>query len=578
MLTHISIQNGLPQIAGARDQPSKSLEEFGNKYIVTSTLQMQGTNSPGPIMFSTEDVLMNNTDTNTVNLRVSMVMKAIDGTFCFHRTYLTIYNAASHGGITQIVHKGAVFVATEVYRKDKVSRDANASDNPDDSKSSFSLSTSSIILMVYPDLVAEVQELCGGNVEQDLSSVHNQLIVKAGQWKLTTTGIYDETLEAAGCKIVNISNVHHAIEGSIYACDLADLAGVPDPNNISDMVTMAQPLSVVVNNPRMFFDPLLPNLGLRFLHPDDPVPSATPATLHPATSGPATSANVASVIINLAQDEEEEPAAKRTKSASKPRVKSVALGDIKMDHKPKKAAQGVSAAPALPPAMSSAPHILSEQIICIIDSTPGFDGRPLYNVLYLNKKGEREQKHFYSEEMPPNSIAEYEAKLAKEKVSSGAAVSVSLFPTKVIASTPIPPTSKGPKTRLTNAQVKSILSKRDSTAYSGNVEPHYKTIFLEEGILKTEWLEVCELPVRKLNYFEADLDKEDEEEEREIQVVKVATRDRTTRSKGPAPPPPDIPFSDDMDEGQSEDEEEEEEDSEDEDDRDFIAPEDDEEE
>lgn len=202
----------------------------------------------------------------------------------------------------------------------------------------------------------------------------------------------------------------------------------------------------------------------------------------------------------------------------------------------------------------------------------------MYNVLYLNKKGEREQKHFNIEEMPPNSIAEYEAKLAKEKVSSGAAVSVSLFPTKVIASTPIPPTSKGPKTRLTNAQVKSILSKRDSTAYSGNVEPHYKTIFLEEGILKTEWLEVCELPVRKLNYFEADLDKEDEEEEREIQVVKVATRDRTTRSKGPAPPPPDIPFSDDMDEGQSEDEEEEEEDSEDEDDRDFIAPDDDEEE
>jgi hypothetical protein len=136
-----------------------------------------------------------------------------------------------------------------------------------------------------------------------------------------------------------------------------------------------------------------------------------------------------------------------------------------------------------------------------------------------NDKGEREQKHFFVEEMPPRSIAEYESKLAKEKITSAAA---SLRITaKVIASsaTPVPATAKGPRPRLTNTQVQSILAKRDSNAYSGNVEPHYKTTFLEGGVHKTEWLEVCELPVKKLAYFEAELSKEEEEQEREIQVV-----------------------------------------------------------
>jgi hypothetical protein len=190
--------------------------------------------------------------------------------------------------------------------------------------------------------------------------------------------------------------------------------------------------------------------------------------------------------------------------------------------------------------------------------------------LYLNDKGEREQKHFFVEEMPPRSIAEYESKLAKEKITSAAA---SLRITaKVIASsaTPVPATNKGPRPRLTNTQVESILAKRDSNAYSGNVEPHYKTTFLEGGVHKTEWLEVCELPVKKLAYFEAELSKEEEEQEREIQVV--TKRDRATRSRGPPSPIPDLPFSDDVDE--EEEEEEEEEDSEDSYDKDFIASED----
>ena len=140
-----------------------------------------------------------------------------------------------------------------------------------------------------------------------------------------------------------------------------------------------------------------------------------------------------------------------------------------------------------------------------------------------------------------------------------------------------PATPRGPRVPLTNAAIIQIVSKRDCTAYNGTAQPHYKTTFLEGGVLKTEWLEVCELPVKKLAYFEAELSKEEEQEEREIQVVKVTKRDRTTRSRGPATPPPDIPLSDDMDEGEEEDEEEEEEDSEDEDDKKFIATEDDDE-
>ena len=169
--------------------------------------------------------------------------------------------------------------------------------------------------------------------------------------------------------------------------------------------------------------------------------------------------------------------------------------------------------------------------------------------------------------------------------------SASLVKPKVAAKAPPPPLKAPPppakapaapatslssnqaRDRLSRSQVKFILNRKEATAFDGTVQPHYHTVFSEGDVLKTEWLEAGELPIKMLHQFESKLNEEEEQEEADIQVAK---KPRTTRSRGPPTPIPDLPFSDDVDEDEDDEgeDEDEDDDSEDEDDKDFIAPED----
>jgi len=86
------------------------------------------------------------------------------------------------------------------------------------------------------------------------------------------------------------------------------------------------------------------------------------------------------------------------------------------------------------------------------------------------------------------------------------------------------------------------------------VQPHYKTDFVEGGVRKTEWLEVCELPVKKLAAFEAALDKEEEEEAE----IKAAKRPGTAHSRGSLAAPSELPPSYDEEDEEEEEEEDDE--------------------
>ena len=60
---------------------------------------------------------------------------------------------------------------------------------------------------------------------------------------------------------------------------------------------------------------------------------------------------------------------------------------------------------------------------------------------------------------------------------------------------------KQPRKRLLKANVQEIIQEKDAVTYDGQVAPHYLTRFIDMGVLRQEWLEKKELPVKMLQEF-----------------------------------------------------------------------------